>query len=648
MKEQLIILGLAMTLALTGCTRETETVTIPTQTPVPTLIPEEEKLECWEVELDEDKIIPLETIEVTKELKAKEGFAYMKGEKGEDEHTGDEIIEVPFRHMNDETIETMIIGNKVDSVVGYYERYETTDYEFQDYHNFIRGCKNLKEFAAEESDYPYGWATYEGILCSIYTDCSIMRYCPPAKSGDVTVPYGITLVDMCTFMDCDKITSIRLMSSIVKIEEAAFGGNTSCTEISVDSENPYFMSKDGVLYTKDCTELIAYPAGKTEEEFRVPDGVKVIRAAAFKGAKNLKKVVLSDEVEIVENEAFRDCSSLVEFEGGKKLRELHAGAFYHCEKLERVNFQLCLRVVREKVFDKTNSLKTISLPQTAEYADEEKDERVQKQKRSVVKTDRKYVDAKGASQGTGTPDTSWYKKGEKKYILSTADELAGFAKLVNEGVTFNRCVISLKNDVDLSKYEEWTPIGGTFVINGKKRKNYFEGSFDGNGHTIYNLTVTKGENYSGLFRKLYVTEEIRNLNIEGAYVIGGEKSAILVGDSRGDITNCSVNGHLWGTLMVGGIVGTTSGLNKIRNCCNKANVVGDQQIGGICGFGDGVSSCKNEGKIEGCYLVGGIIGEKSHGSQEMQNCENVGEVSGFAWVDDLYIDSQQYNYWVDR
>jgi len=639
---------MAAAIVLTGCTGGAETVSTPTQTPAPTLVPKEEKPDYWEVELDQNKIVPLETIEVTEEQKQDSSIVYLKGHKGQDDHTGDDQIEDLLEEIHAPKAEMIIVGKEVQVVIEYNERYSTYYAEFQDYNHYLKKCPNVAKVAGEKTEDGIGHGSYEGVLYDHYTNYHVLSACPPKKSGAITIPYGTTVIVKCAFMNCSRITSVHIPSSVVEIEEAAFGGNTSCTSIEVESDNPYFMSKDGVLYTKDGTVLIAYPAGKEGEEFRVPDGVKVIRQAAFMGAKNLKKVVLSDEVEILENEAFRDCKSLLVFEGGKNLRELYAGVFYNCENLESVNFQPSLHVVYEKVFDKTDCLKTISLPPTVEYIYGEKDERIKKQKRPAIEMDREFVNAKGASKGTGTPDISWYKEGKKNYKLSTADDLAGFAKLVNQGISFNRCVVSLKNDIDLRNYKEWTPIGGKFIVNGKKKKYYFEGSFDGKGHTIYNLTITKGKKYSGLFSKLYVTEEIRNLNIEGAYVIGGKKSAILVGDSDGDITNCSVDGNLWGTTMVGGIAGMASGLKQITNCCNKADIVGNLQVGGICGFGDGAISCKNEGNISGYCVVGGIIGEKTYGSQEMLDCQNTGKVSGSTWVDEFYVDSFEYDHWVDR
>ena len=51
---------------------------------------------------------------------------------------------------------------------------------------------------------------------------------------------------------------------------------------------------------------------------------------------------------------------------------------------------------------------------------------------------------------------------------------------------------------------------------------------------------------------------------------------------------------------------------------------------------------QNEGNITGYCLVGGIIGEKNYGSQDVINCTNSGKVSGSTWVDELYIDSYDF------
>ena len=85
-------------------------------------------------------------------------------------------------------------------------------------------------------------------------------------------------------------------------------------EISVDSRNPYYMVKDGVLFTKDRKTLVYYPAEKKNKVYRIPKSVTHIEALAFARNPFLKEVVLP-----------------------KGLKELGAGAFYNAEKLTKIN-----------------------------------------------------------------------------------------------------------------------------------------------------------------------------------------------------------------------------------------------------------------------------------------------------------------------
>jgi len=602
----------------------------------------DEEITCYDVKLDPERVVPLETVEVTEKLTKESGTKFMKGKQTSHEHTGETITEVAFDELEDEKLEKLILEKNVDSIFDYSDRYETTVDDFQNYHSFIEGCKNLKEFGAEDSGDDFGWATFDGILCRKEKNRGYMILCPPAKSGEVTVPYGITLVEMCAFMDCEKIAAIQLSETVVEIEEGAFGGNTSCTSIDVDEKNPCFTSVDGVLFTKDKTELVAYPSGKEGESYEIPSGVKVIRAGAFKGADKLKEIQFPDTVEKIGNEAFRDCTSLISFESGKNMRELHAGAFYNCEKLQTVHFEPGLWIITEKVFDKTPLLKKITVPGTISKIYDKDDRYVIDEKRELPK--REFVDAKGASKGTGTPDTSWYQKGKKNYEISTADEFAGLSQLVSEGVLFKDCIISLEADIDLREYDNWQPIGGRFKENGITKKRYFKGSFDGKNHTIYNVTILlEGKNHVGLFYWIDYGRAVENLNISGAHIIGDRYCGILAGGNEGVIRNCTVDGVVCGTSIVGGVT-PTSFLGSIENCKNFATVKGNTYIGGICGSSrDGIKNCVNEGEVEGDHMVGGIAGE-SHFVDEIVGCVNKGVVHGKSLVEEITNDSMDVTY----
>jgi hypothetical protein len=102
---------------------------------------------------------------------------------------------------------------------------------------------------------------------------------------------------------------------------------------------------------------------------------------------------------------------------------------------------------------------------------------------------------------------------------------------------------------------------------------FFDGTFDGQNHTISNLSI-EGINYVGLFGEIMANGVVRNLTIQDAFIIGNERVGILAGESTGHITNCYVTGNVTGVSYVGGLVGSVYGSTfeeSISDC--TANVV---------------------------------------------------------------------------
>lgn len=102
--------------------------------------------------------------------------------------------------------------------------------------------------------------------------------------------YPIVRIDDNTFAGCSWITWINIPASIKTIGRNVFWGCKNLNEIHVDANNPYFTSVDGVLYNKDMTMLIKFPAGKDARSFTVPETVKEIAEDAFEGVE-MDKVI---------------------------------------------------------------------------------------------------------------------------------------------------------------------------------------------------------------------------------------------------------------------------------------------------------------------------------------------------------------------
>ena len=264
-----------------------------------------------------------------------------------------------------------------------------------------------------------------------------------------------------------------------------------------------------------------------------------------------------------------------------------------------------------------------------------------------------FAEGNAADSWDGSADTSWYTSAPdaSAYHISTAEQLAGLAQLVNTdpGTTnFAGKTFYLENDLDLSGHE-WISIGTG--IGGDCPEYSFCGVFDGHGHVISNLysheSYIEGADEShnllrnALFGNVY-NGEVKNLGVANAeiWIDPKDKSAagkgILVdwmGKSK--ITNCWTSGSIYsGTKIeknIGGIVGVTVQGCTISGCYSTATLTGNftnsegyytdpqylppDTIGGIVGARfDGnltVTDCWFGGKIVVNSIlaaVGGIVG----------------------------------------
>ena len=176
--------------------------------------------------------------------------------------------------------------------------------------------------------------------------------------------------------------------------------------------------------------------------------------------------------------------------------------------------------------------------------------------------------------------------------ISTLEELKAFRDEVNAGNTFKGETIELANDIDLGG-EEWTPIG-------HYQGGSFNGTFNGNGHTIKGLNIGN-QSYSrgtGFFGETF-TAVIKDLTIEGNINTNTDYVGGIVGHGYATITNCNFIGSIrTSSYQVGGIAG--SGGFTITNCTVDGNISGASWVGGIVG------NCQDGGAYTNCYVKGEI------------------------------------------
>jgi len=272
-----------------------------------------------------------------------------------------------------------------------------------------------------------------------------------------------------------------------------------------------------------------------------------------------------------------------------------------------------------------------------------------------------------------TPDTKWYTSTEADtFLISTAEELAGLAQIVNDvenGYDFSGKTIVLVNDIDLSEWDEWAPIGRIFSqmelyemgIDPGEDGQYehlerpFSGIFDGNGKTVRGIGSSESDNinYGGLFG--YVAKGVvKNVGVENVYISGGGAVVGILAD--GEVSDCYSTGTIfrsgggvvgevgencvvtrcystarvgyYGIGPMGGVVGSISGSARVINCYSTGDVGHERDsprdgpfpnyVGGVVGLVSGdastVANCYSTGLVLGDHYIGGVVGAAGGGT----------------------------------
>ena len=112
--------------------------------------------------------------------------------------------------------------------------------------------------------------------------------------ASITIPASVTAIYDYAFDGCTSLTSITIPASVTTIGSCAFSNSSKLTEINVNSENAKYSSIEGVLFNKDKSQLICYPAGKSGNPYVIPGSVTGIESCAFYGCTSLSSITFSD------------------------------------------------------------------------------------------------------------------------------------------------------------------------------------------------------------------------------------------------------------------------------------------------------------------------------------------------------------------
>ena len=201
----------------------------------------------------------------------------------------------------------------------------------------------------------------------------------------IQIPNGIISIGNYAFSNCDSLEYVELPISLQSIGDYAFSGSPlkeitipknvnhigqpfvsnyekTLNSIVVDSNNRFFSSENGVLFSKDKSELLCYPSGKKEESYNVPNSVVSIGPSAFSYSK-LSKINLPSTIERISDSAFMGCSGLSSIILPNSITSIGRYAFNYCIKLQSICIPEKVKSLESGTFSSCSALEEVFLPE---------------------------------------------------------------------------------------------------------------------------------------------------------------------------------------------------------------------------------------------------------------------------------------------
>ena len=195
---------------------------------------------------------------------------------------------------------------------------------------------------------------------------------------------------------------------------------------------------------------------------------------------------------------------------------------------------------------------------------------------------------------------------DTEFVLNNYTDLKAFANELNvNGKSFSGKTVKLGADIDLAN-TEWTPIGQT---GGNGTTTWFQGTFDGDNHTIKNLAISasawdEGANYAaGLFGFIDAgNATIKNLTIDGARVEGHHWTGAVVGYLTGTVENC----HVKNATIISTHANDDACGDKVGAVVGYINTT-DSVVSGCTAYKCTIKAGRDAGQIVGCNTVGASV-----------------------------------------
>ena len=251
------------------------------------------------------------------------------------------------------SLTNIIIPNSVTSI---------GRYTFED-------CNSLTSITIPDSVTSIGYSAFES--CNSLTNITIpnsvtsighraFAYC--SSLTNITISDSVTSIGKDAFRDCSSLTSITIPEGVTSIGIGTFNNCSSLTSINVSDNNKNYSSIEGVLFNKDKTDIIKYPAKKKETSYDIPNAVTYIGDYAFEDCSSLTNITIPNSVTTIRYSAFEDCRNLTSITIPSSVTSISSATFIGCSGLTSITIPNSVTSIGNIAFRGCSSLTNITIP----------------------------------------------------------------------------------------------------------------------------------------------------------------------------------------------------------------------------------------------------------------------------------------------
>jgi len=217
------------------------------------------------------------------------------------------------------------------------------------------GLKKIKDLAFEDCHALVGI-----VLPNSVNEIGAYAFYRCKNLSFVSLPDNTISIGIMAFAECESLENIKISKNVKEIGDAAFSDCKALTKIDVNSLNPSYKSVDGIVYSKNGDTLVAFPAGKKINHFKMFESTAKIGTYACFSCR-FSTIEFSNKLIEIEDFAFGNCTELTEIIIPDSLKSLGA-AFSGCTALKNVTLPKTIDKIYEYSFTGCTALSELIIP----------------------------------------------------------------------------------------------------------------------------------------------------------------------------------------------------------------------------------------------------------------------------------------------